>query len=396
MLTQRRKDAKGGEDKESARSSFSSSRLCAFARALCFCLLALRTNLLFACPFCTAVGPSFAERRAESDVVVVAEARGPQSFTLHQVLKGREVLGELNEMKVADDAATWQAGDLAILLGTKSPEWSWDAVPVNETSLAYYARMPDVAKPWDDRLRYAAKFLEHADSHIADDVYRQFGRAPFDAVAAAAEAYDFEQVRRWLVDPQVADERKGFYGLLLGLAKDETERRANVALLRDRITTASSEFRAGFDGILGGLLWAEGVPALDLIDARLLRNPQAPEGDVRHAQTALRFYQQYGHDIPAARLKQSLALLLDRPGTAAGAIQDFTRRQDWEFVERAAKLFADSPGDDPTLDRAVVGYLLVCPQPAATTALKRLREAEPRRVAEAERYLALVGVRGSS
>ena len=35
------------------------------------------------------------------------------------------------------------------------------------------------------------------------------------------------------------------------------------------------------------------------------------------------------------------------------------------------------------LDRAVVGYLLVCPQPEASGALRSLRQTEPRRVADA-------------
>ena len=53
-------------------------------------------------------------------------------------------------------------------------------------------------------------------------------------------------------------------------------------------------------------------------------------------------------------------------------------------------------GDDATLDRAVVGYLLVSPRPDAAAALKRLHEASSQRVDEARRYLSLVGVGGSS
>lgn len=396
-LSQRRGGAKKRENKFClSLFSLSSLRLCAFARAFSVLLPFAITAPLPACPFCTAVGPSFAERRAESDVVAVGEAKSALTFRIDQVLQGREALGDVTEATVEDEAANYTPGTLAVLLGKKLPEWSWEAVPADETSAAYYARMPDVKRPWDERLRYAVKFVEHRDPQVADDVYRQFGRAPFDAVAAAADAYDYDQIRAWLVDPQVPDDRKGFYGLLLGLARDDATRRANVTLLKELAAKEASEFRAGFDGILGGLLWAEGVEALDLIDERILKNAQATEGDVRHAQTALRFYQQYGKEIPAERFKRSLALLLDRPATAPGAIQDFTRRQDWEFVERCEKLFAASPGDDPTLDRAVVGYLLVCPQPAATAAIKRLRDQASKRVAEAEHYLSLLGVRGSS
>lgn len=348
-----------------------------------------------ACPFCTAVGPSFAERRAECDALVVGESDKDKTFRVHQVLKGREALGDVDRVTAETDAAS-RPGDLALLVGKRGDGWSWDVVPVDESSLAYFARLPDLARPWSDRLRYCAKFLEHADPQVAEDAFREFARAPFDDVAAAAEAFDYPRVRAWLVDPTIPDERKGFYGLVLGLSRDDAVRAENVTLLRKLVATPASEFRAGFDGVLGGLLWAEGATALDFFDKQLLANPDAAEGDVRHAQSALRVYQQYGKAIPAERLKRSLALLLDRPGTATGAIQDFTRRQDWDYVDRCERLFVASPGDDAVLDRAVVGYLLLCPKAEATAALRRLREAAPERVANAERYLALVGVRGSS
>lgn len=328
--------------------------------------------------------------------MLVAEAKEAKQFAVVQILKGRDVLDDAKEVTVADDVGL-RVGDAAILLGRKSDDgWSWEVVPVDETSLAYFVRLPDARKPWSERLRYCAKFLEHDDAAVADDAYREFGRAPFDEVAAAADAYDFAKVRAWLVEADVPEERKGLYGLMLGLAKTADDAKENVALLRRLATAEASEFRAGFDGVLGGLLWAEGVTALDLIDERFLRNPQAHEGDVRHAQTALRFYQQYGRDIPAERLERSTALLLDRPGTATGALQDLTRRQDWAFVDRCEKLFLASSSDDPTFDRAAIGYLLVCPKPEAAAALRRLRQQAPRRVEEAQRYLALLGVRGGS
>jgi len=373
------------------------------SKALIFSLLSMlvataslaQPSIAAACPFCTAVGPSFAERRAECDALVVGERNAAGRFTVHQVWKGREALGDVESIEASADAAM-RAGDLALLLGRQDDGWSWETLPADESSLAYFARMPDAAQPWSVRLRYAAKFLEHDSPQVADDAYREFGQAPFDAVVEVADAFDYARVRGWLTDAAVADERKGLYGLLLGLARNDADRLPNAALLRQAVVAPTGDFRAGFDGILGGFLWAEGTAALDLIDARLLRDPQSPEGDVRHAQTALRFYQQYGRAIPAERLKQSLALFLDRPGTAAGAVQDFTRRKDWEFTARCEALFAASPGDDATLDRAVVGYLLLCPDPAAAEALSRLRQIAGPRVAEAERFLALVGIRGAS
>jgi hypothetical protein len=355
--------------------------------------------LVYACPFCNAVQPSFAELRAEAQAVVVGEALGCGNFTIRQVLDGAEALG-MPEALVVDDDRTAQ-GRLALLLGkrvsspatTTGDAWRWTVIAADETSLAYYVRAPVVSLPAVERLPYFVKYLEHADRDVAEDAFREFGRAPFDAVAAVAPSFPYELFRAWLVDPNVPGERKGFYGMALGLAPPGADHEPNVELLRKVVTAPAGEFRAGFDGVLGGFLWAEAATALDLIDERFLRNSAAAEGDVRHAQAALRFYLQYGRAIPEPRLVASVALLLDRPATAPGALQDLTRRRAWAYVARAEKLFLASAGDDPALDRAAVGYLLVCPEADARAALKRLKQAAPERTAEAIRSAELLGIR---
>lgn len=350
---------------------------------------------LQACPFCNVVEPAFAERRADSDVVVIAEATEEvdttgklRRYSIRQSLKGADALGTTTNVAAADLV---ESAGLALLL--RRGEASWDVIPVDETSLAYFVRSPDARLPAAERLPYFTKFLEHPDPAIADDAFREYGRAPFDAVVAVAAGFPYESFRRLLVDPAVLDERKGFYGLALGLATDAAQRAANVALLRKLVTAETTDFRAGFDGILGGLLWAEGPAALDLIDARFLDNPDAAEGDVRHVQRALRFYLQYGRAIPEARLIRSVARLLSRPGTAAEALADLTRRKAWSYAEQAERLFLQSSGDDPALDRAAANYLLLSPQPDAAAALRRLKQAEPERMQDALRRGAILGVR---
>jgi hypothetical protein len=363
------------------------------------CVAGLGGSRSVACPFCDAVRPTFAERRAEADVVVLAEARGGHVFRIVQAIAGGDRLDDRAVVDVAeaDDTPAVAAGKLALLLGKHAGDArGWEVIAVDETSAAYFIRAPLLKRPIDERLRYAAKYLEHADPLVADDAFREFGRAPFDAVAGVADVLPFARLRQWLVDPAIPSQRKGVYGLMLGLATDPAERGPNVALLRRIATAEAGDFRSGFDGVLGGLLAAEGEAALDLIDERLLVNPRAAEGDVRHAQTALRFYVQYGKAIGDERLNRSLRYLLDRPATAAAALGDLTRRRDWSLVERAAKMFRDSPGDDPALDRAVVGYLLVCPKPEASAALRGLRGSAADRVADAENYWITLGIRSDS
>lgn len=371
------------------------------APVIVFCLLSPLplplSALVRACPFCNAVQPSFAERRADADALVLGEAKGDGTFFVRQVFDGAARLGK--PATIEADGSDLPAGQLVLLLGRYDPDatsepWNWLSEPVDEATLAYYVRAPAVKLPAAERLRYFTRYLEHADRDIAEDAFREFGRAPFEAVAAVADGFPYASLRAWLADAGVPGERKGFYGMALGLAPPGAQRDANRALLRRMVVAPAGEFRAGFDGILGGFLLAEGVAALDLIDEKILRNPQAAEGDVRHAQTALRFYLQYGRDVPEARLVASVASLLDRPATAPGALQDLTRRRAWGYTARAGELFRKSSGDDPALDRAVVGYLLLCPDVAAAAALRTLKSAAPERTAAALRHAELLGIRG--
>ncbi|HEV7222256.1 MAG TPA: hypothetical protein VGN42_06100, partial [Pirellulales bacterium] len=73
---------------------------------------------------------------------------------------------------------------------------------------------------------------------------------------------------------------------------------------------------------MGGYLMAAGEPALELIEHKYLADPRAASGDVRHAMTALRFYHEYGREIPAERLARALRKLLVRQEFAAAAIVD--------------------------------------------------------------------------
>jgi hypothetical protein len=242
-----------------------------------------------------------------------------------------------------------------------------------------------------ERLRYFASFLEHANTSIAADAAMEFAHAPFDQVAAAADAIPMESVRRWIVDARVPQERKGFYGLVLGLATEPNDVVANRELLRHEIDAPRDDLRSGFDGLLAGYLLLEGEPGLALIEERILANPASRDGDVRHALAALRFYAEYGRAIPLARIATAVRPLLDRPEFASAAIVELARWQDWTVLEQIVPLY-DAPGyPQPGTRRAVVGYLLAAPGAEAAAALTRLRDAHPEEVAAAEQHHSLFG-----
>lgn len=357
-----------------------------------------------ACPFCTALRPSLSQRRESADVALLGEmlesAPKERRFRLHRVLKGaerlanREVLTVPKERVADDDAsADAAAGSLILLLGrnevrTGGESMRWSCVPLTEVSYAYFARAPSARLPPDKRLPYFIPFLEHREPLLAEDAYLEFGHAPFDQVARVADRLPMQSLREWLADPAVPADRKGFYGLALGLARKPEEQKLNAEFLQKQILQPSIDFRAGFDGVLGGYLLAAGEPGLELLERRYLTN-SAAEGDVRHMLTALRFYHEYGKGIDGKRLSAAMRHLLDRPEFAAAVIVDLARWQDWGALKRIAELF-DRPGyADPATDRAIIGYLRAAPETDAAESLERLRRLAPDRVARAEKQLSL-------
>ena len=364
-----------------------------FALLTCAIIACALPNVARACPFCYALKPTLAQQRAAADVVAVVEVAGDgdgvREFTVHQVIQGGELVAGAKTLLFDPEVKTMR-GDLMLAFGARSSDAKaairWKAYPATETSLAYAARAPAVDVATEKRLLYFARYLEHAEPLIAEDAYLEFGHAPYDKVRSVAEHLPMDKIRRWIVDANIPQFRKGFYGLALGLSKNAAEREANIALLRKIIDAPASDFRQGFDGAIGGYLIAKGPEALAHIEKRYLANSMARAGDVRHVLSALRFYFEYGDEIDAKQLAAALAKLLERREFAAEVVTDLARWEHWQVLDQVAALYNYDRDTTLATRRAVVGYLLACPLPAADRALDALRHRDSKGVAKAEQY----------
>jgi hypothetical protein len=250
--------------------------------------------------------------------------------------------------------------------------------------LAYFAATPTLRASPVERLKHFLRFLEHDDPAIADDAYQEFGHAAYEDVGKLAAALPYDKFREWLADRQIPQERKGFYAIALGFAADEKQRRANIDLLEKIIAQPAGDLRAGFDGVLGAYLILKGEPALDAIEKKYLADSAARDGDVRHVVSALRFYWEYGRQIPQPRQRQAMRRLLERPEFAAAAIIDLSRWQDWEIVNKISDLYDRTKYPQPSTRQAVVAYLVACPNRDAASTLAELRRRDPQGVADGE------------
>ena len=154
--------------------------------------------------------------------------------------------------------------------------------------------------------------------------------------------------------------------------------RTCIDALHRAVEAPADDFRAGFDGVLAGVLVAEGEAGLDFLEHRGLFARQARALDQRHLLAALRFAgESLTYEIPRGRIVAATASLLASPAVAADATVDLARYRAWETVAEVSRLWDTLGNDDPVVRRAVAGYLAACPLPAARQELERISRQNP-------------------
>jgi hypothetical protein len=366
-------------------------------------VVAVEAAVGWACPFCGVVGESLAERRDRSAAVAVGESAGPvsrsaagdrvQPFTILQgIAAGPIAAGDEVTARVRGPVA-----GTAILFGaargdtTEAGVLDWEAIEADETLIAHVVAAPATRLPAAERLAWFAQRLEHPEGAIAADAFTEFGLAPFAAVRAAAGGFDAARLRAWVREPGIDPARRGFYGLALGLVaattNDAETRRVAIETLRDAAAAPADDFRAGFDGILGGLLVADGEAGLDWIEGRGLLDAAAARArplDQKHLLAALRFaWESLAGTVPRPRIVAATRALVPSPVVAADAAIDLARYEAWDAADDVAALWDGLGRDDPLVRRAVAGYLAACPTPAGRWHLEAIRARDPERLAAA-------------
>ena len=181
-------------------------------------------------------------------------------------------------------------------------------------------------------------------------------------------------------EPAIDQRRRGFYGLALGIAADRTADASVRAICLDAlhavIAEPANDLRAGFDGILAGLLVAQGGEGLENLRSRGLFAANTRPVDARHALAALRFaWESLADRLPRDLVATATADLLLNPAVAADCAIDLARYGRWNDVDRVAALWETLGRDDPLVRRAVAGYLAACPLDAARRQRERLAAA---------------------
>jgi hypothetical protein len=365
------------------------------------------------CPLCPVGLTSYADHIARSDAVIltewssaieaVADQRGSTTVQVRQIVKGAAKQLSAKTLTL-DRYRAGKKGQLYLvfgLIGEDTPDLVWtDVVEVNAASFQYILKAPATEAEPSKRLSYFLNFLEFKDDLIANDAFAEFANTEFKTLVDMAPQLPREKIRGWILDPETPAIRLGLYGTLLGLCGN----RSDARVLETRIVKHEGvgAFPLGLEGVISGYLMIEGSAGLDVVDAKLLQNTETPFTEVFAAAQALRFMWIYSKKISHERLCKSMEELLVRSEIADIVIADLARWKDWTAMERVVKMYGK--GEETTLStrRAVVRFLLMCSkQPqgknqqaeivseqikSAQAHLKKLREADPKLVADAERF----------
>lgn len=370
-------------------------------------LTLLSATAASACPFCPGAQTTLSERIASSDALVLAQWVSAQrksetnpALTTFQVVHTAKNPGDALQRNDLIRLAGYQAGnrgDLFLLLGKRDTAIAWeDPLEITETAYQYILQAPPPETRAQDRLVYFLKFLEYPDELIAGDAYFELANSDYKDIVPLADKLPRERLRKWLAKPDFTNPRLGLYGMLLGLCGTQED----AELLARHVTAPTKEFRLGIDGMIGGYLLLTGEEGLDVIDARKLRDAEAPTTEMFSTLQALRFIWTYGEGkIGRERLRESMRILLDRPDLADIAIADLARWKDWSVQQKLMQLYDHKDYQSQHVGRAIISYMIAASRDVPKDAAKppkhvvnarehlaTLRKKDPEAVRRAERF----------
>ena len=324
-------------------------------------------GLLVACPFCTMQGQTLTQEVQQAKLVLygrLVDANEQQDTTdliVEAVLRddpvraGRDRL-VLPRFHYLDTQQPQQRFLLFCDVQKDKIDWYRTIpLPANSQVPAYLrGALRVAASPRVERLRYFFDHLDHSESDIANDAYKEFGNTSYQEVRQVAPLLPAHRVAGWLRQNELFRDRFGLYGLLLGHSGD----RQYAELFRTLLTDPQVKNLAGSDGLLAGYTLLD--PQAGWTFLRQLLHDSTSDFSQRYAALrAVRFLLDYRPDvIVREQLLEGLAELLEQPDMADVVINDLLKRRIWDHASRLLELQSKASHATPTIRSALVEYAL--------------------------------------
>jgi len=349
---------------------------------------------VLACPFCGAISSTltqdleFTDAAALGVCVLPASSEDPAAVPMHRfkvtrILKG-DAVSRIGVEVLLPAAEAFQVGDVALMVAVSEEDlWEWGAVgPLSPAAAEHVEKLIELPKSGKERMRYFLGLLYADDKVLADDAFNEFALASVEEMATVKPFLDREEVIRIVSDPATKLEVRRLHWTLLSICGRPEDVRVPEQAIAQRL--AEEQDSVGFDSALSCALVLGGVPALEKIEQRILKRPDARYSDIHSAVLAIRVHGTEFKQIPRQRLVESLRLVLDKPEVADLVIPDLARWEDWTQIDKLVRLFAAPEPLSQYLKVPVVRYLQACPLPEAEAALEKCRQIDPESVRRAQ------------
>ncbi len=262
--------------------------------------------------------------------------------------------------------------------------------PVKDKEIVTYLKGAFAVKDKDmaERLAFFFSYLDHADTEVSGDAYKEFANADAKDVIRMMEKADKAKMTaklvQWLRDDKTPSYRYGLYGYLLGSCG--TEQHAPV--LQELLSDPQRGLVSGIDGVLAGYVLLR--PKEGWAYLRTVLGDESKDFTRRYAALrAVRFFWDTRADVIAEKDLVSATTLLLSSELADLAIDELRKRKQWHLADTILGLW--DKHNVPIIRRAILRFALSCPpgNKKVEAFLKEQRQKDPERVKDVEELLKL-------
>lgn len=183
---------------------------------LLLALFLLLTTAVSACPFCAPAETDLFSELQDAQSVVLASKVETKKYKILEVLKGQAVVGKI-VLAAEPKGKSHPKGGLLLTTAAPAnlPYWSDAPRYLDPNEVAFVRKALPVtresqAKKWD----FAASFLEHSSSEVANAAYSILAVAPLDEVQKRAKVPGQAKLVAWSKSAKVPEERRALYLLM--------------------------------------------------------------------------------------------------------------------------------------------------------------------------------------
>jgi hypothetical protein len=351
------------------------------------------------CPFCTdEKGPTLVGDFNQASLVLLGTFANPRpaqddtgttEFVIEKVLKPHPATRNMGVLKFKRVIPATKSkfvvfcdvykGEIDPYRGVEVPPGS-DLVKYLEEALAKKDR------PIGERLRFCFNYLNSPDVDVALDAYREFQKTDYKDYREMAKGLPAETIAKWLQDPKTPSFRYGLYASLLGHCGDPVK---HGELMRKLVSDPEKRRGSGIDGMLAAYVMLKPKDGWKYIQNIL--GDQKEDFLMRYAalRTARFLWGERPDLVSRDEMVKGVALLLAHPDMADFAIEDLRRWGRWEQCDRVLALFDKESHNVPVIRRAVLRFMLQCPNPRAAAFVREQRQRDREWVSDAEELLRL-------